>query len=141
MGIVGFIACGIPDDAEEHLEGFFPVPTSLVNDDKVYILYAHGKSMIDAGINENDMVLVRRQEEAHHGDIVVAYVEGEGNTLKRLLYKEDGPVLHPENKKMKDIPTKWATITYSREEGFHCYPDSLKKGKVKSSGEDNKRVL
>ena len=106
VGIVGSIACGIPDDAEEHLEGYFSVPASLVDDDEVYILYAHGDSMIDIGIHDKDMVLVRKQEEAHHGDIVVAYVDGIGNTLKRLQYKKDGPVLHPENKKMKDIPAK-----------------------------------
>ena len=106
VGIVGSIACGIPDNAEEHLEGYFPVPASLVDNEEMYILYAHGDSMIDIGIHDKDMVLVRKQEEAHHGDIVVAYVEGVGNTLKRLQYKKDGPVLHPENKKMKDIPAK-----------------------------------
>ena len=70
------------------------------------ILYASGESMIEAGIDDGDMVLVRKQEEARDGDIVVAYVEGEGNTLKRLLYEEDGPVLHPENKTMADIPAR-----------------------------------
>ena len=110
VGIVGTIACGIPDDAEEHLEVYFPVPASLVNDDEVYILYAHGYSMIEAGINPGDMVLVRKQEEAHYGDIVVAYVEGEGNTLKRLKKNGDVPVLHPENSKMKDMPAEGCRI-------------------------------
>ena len=106
VGIVGSIACGTPIDEVEELEGYFPVPTSIVGDDEMYILYASGKSMIDIGIQDGDMVLVRKQEEAHPGDIVVAYMEGMGNTLKRLLYKDGEPVLHPENKKMADIPAK-----------------------------------
>ena len=106
VGIVGSIACGTPVDEIEELEGTFPVPASIVGDDEMYILYASGESMIDIGIQDGDMVLIRKQEEAHHGDIVVAYVEGIGNTLKRLQYKKDGPVLHPENKTMADMPAK-----------------------------------
>ena len=106
VGIVGSIACGTPVDEVENLEGYFPVPASLVGDDEMYILYASGDSMIDIGINDGDMVLVRKQEEARDGDIVVAYVEGEGNTLKRL-FRDDGCVtLHPENKAMEDIHVK-----------------------------------
>ena len=64
--------------------------------------------MIDAGIMDGDMVLVHKQETAKEGDIVVAWLEGEGNTLKRLIHKEDGIYLHPENKKpeYQDIPVK-----------------------------------
>ena len=50
--------------------------------------------------------MLRKSPELMQELVDFAYVEGEGNTLKRLLYKEDGPVLHPENKKMKDIPAK-----------------------------------
>ena len=76
----------------------------MVGEGETYLLYASGESMIEAGIDDGDMVLVKRQEEAHEGDIVVAYVEGEGCTLKRLLYLDNKPYLHPENRKMTDIP-------------------------------------
>lgn len=108
VGIIGAIPCGIPEDAEEHLEGTVTLPLSLTGDGEVYILYANGESMIDAGIMDGDMVLVHKQETAKEGDIVVAWLEGEGNTLKRLIHKEDGIYLHPENKKpeYQDIPVK-----------------------------------
>ena len=54
VGIVGSIACGTPIDEVEELEGYFPVPTSIVGDDEMYILYASGKSMIDIGIQDGD---------------------------------------------------------------------------------------
>ena len=104
IGIIGSIACGIPTDAESRLEGYMNLPTSLVGYDEMYILYASGNSMIGAGINGGDMVLVRRQETAKDGDIIVAYVEGEGNTLKRLRYDGQQILLHPENQDLADIP-------------------------------------
>lgn len=106
VGIVGSIACGTPIDEVEELEGTFPVPLGLVDGAEMYILHASGQSMIDIGIQDGDMVLVRKQEEAHPGDIVVAYVEGVGNTLKRLLYKDGEMVLHPENREMADMPAR-----------------------------------
>ena len=62
--------------------------------------------MIGAGIDDGDMVLVRRQETANDGEIVVAWVEGEGNTLKRLRHDGDQVILHPENPKLADIPVE-----------------------------------
>lgn len=103
VGIVGSIACGLPTDAEERIEEYISLPTSLIGDGEMYILYASGESMIEAGIDDGDMVLVRKQEEARDGDIVVAYVEGEGNTLKRLFLEDGFVTLHPENKAMQDI--------------------------------------
>ena len=110
VGIVGSIACGTPLDEVEELEGTFPVPLGLVDGAEMYILHASGQSMIDIGIQDGDMVLVRKQEEAHPGDIVVAYVEGVGNTLKRLLYKDGEMVLHPENREMADMPARGCRI-------------------------------
>lgn len=70
------------------------------------MLHARGDSMTGAGIEDGDMVLIKKQEEAYPGQIVVAYVEGEGNTLK--TYKEKGgkAYLHPENPKYNDIPIR-----------------------------------
>lgn len=110
VGIVGSIACGIPEDAQEHVEGYMPVPADVVGHDQMYILYAHGDSMIGVGINDGDMVLVRCQEEARDGEIVVAWVEGEGNTLKRLQHRDGKIILHPENPEMEDILVDHAKI-------------------------------
>jgi len=106
VGVVGRVACGLPTDATEELEEYMNLPTSMVGNDETYILYASGESMIGAGIEDGDMVLVRRQETARDGDIVVAYVEGEGNTLKRLRHEGKRVLLHPENPEMDDIPAE-----------------------------------
>ena len=66
------------------------------------MLHAEGNSMIEAGISPGDLLVLRKQDSADDGEIVVALVDGE-TTLKRL-YRRDGKiVLHPENKRMKDI--------------------------------------
>ena len=66
------------------------------------MLRAFGSSMIDAGINEGDLIVLQHQDTADDGDIVVALVDGE-TTLKRFYRKDGKIVLHPENKRMKDI--------------------------------------
>ena len=88
VGVVGSISCGLPTDAEARLEEYINLPASIADSDGMYLLFASGDSMIGAGIDNGDMVLGRRQETAHDGDIVVAYVEGEGNTLKRQEHRE-----------------------------------------------------
>ncbi len=110
VGILGDIACGIPTDAQERLEGYVTLPASIVGNDEMYILYAYGDSMIGAGISAGDMVLVRKQETANDGDIVVAYVEGEGNTLKRLRHDGKQIILHPENPNLPDIPVDFLKV-------------------------------
>ena len=60
--------------------------------------------MTGAGIDDGDLVLIRKKEEANNGDIVVAFVEGEGNTLKRYRQYGKTVFLHPENPKYRDIP-------------------------------------
>ena len=79
---------------------------SIVTERDFFMLHARGDSMTGAGIEDGDMVLIKKQEEAYPGQIVVAYVEGEGNTLK--TYKEKGgkAYLHPENPKYADIPLR-----------------------------------
>ena len=106
VGVVGSISCGLPTDAEARLEQYVNLPAMIADSDRMYILYAAGDSMIGAGIDDGDMVLVRRQETANDGEIVVAWVEGEGNTLKRLRHDGDQVILHPENPKLADIPVE-----------------------------------
>lgn len=106
VGVVGSISCGLPIDAEARLEQYVNLPAMIADSDHMYLLYAAGDSMTGAGIDDGDMVLVRRQETAHDGDIVVAWVEGEGNTLKRLRHDGEQVILHPENPRLPDIPVK-----------------------------------
>lgn len=102
--VLGRVSCGLPKYAEENIEEYINLPTSIFGNGNFYILYASGDSMIEAGINDGDMVLIRVQNTADVGDIVVALIDDEV-TLKR--YYPD-PVhkrirLHPENRSMKDI--------------------------------------
>lgn len=102
---LGYVPCGPLSEEYECIDGYVRLPASFVgNAKKCFLLTASGNSMIDAGINDGDMVLVRQQEEANYNDIVVALVENEV-TLKRYRPNRDRGViiLHPENKRMKDI--------------------------------------
>ena len=100
--LIGEIACGEPMFAVENIEESFAFPETLFGRGELYMLRAFGDSMIDIGISKNDLLVIRRQEEANDGDILVALVNG-ANTLKRF-YKEKNQIrLHPENKTMDDI--------------------------------------
>ena len=104
VAIVGAVPCGPLTECEESIEGYIRLPESLIGQGKFYLLKANGDSMIDAGIDDGDLVLIRQQETADVGDIVVALVENE-NTLKRLECNERRGryYLHPENETMEDI--------------------------------------
>ena len=102
---LGYIPCGPLSEEYECIDGYVRLPASFVgNAKKCFLLTASGNSMIDVGINDGDLILVRQQEEANYNDIVVALVENEV-TLKRYRPDRDRGViiLHPENKRMKDI--------------------------------------
>lgn len=104
-GVLGPIACGIPEDVEAHVEEYVPLPVSIFGSGELYILQASGDSMINAGIDDGDLIVVRKSSEARDGDIVVALAEETGTTLKRL-YHEEGTgrvILHPENDEMEDM--------------------------------------
>ena len=100
--LVGNIACGQPSFAEENIEASYALPQSLFGDGELYLLHTHGESMVDIGIRPNDLIVIRRQNYADDGQIVVARIDGEA-TLKRLFHRDGKIVLHPENKAMKDI--------------------------------------
>ena len=101
--IIGHIAAGTPILAEENLEGTITVDSNLVkNPDKVFALKVHGDSMINAGINDGDIILVRQQPMAENGEMVAVLIDNEA-TVKRF-YKEDGKIiLKPENDNMNPI--------------------------------------
>lgn len=102
--VLGTIACGIPKFAEENIEEYVRLPVALFGKGNFFILRAYGDSMIEAGIDNGDLVLIRQQNYADEGQIVVALMEDEA-TLKRF-YPEPQKYrirLHPENSRMDDI--------------------------------------
>lgn len=102
--IVGNIVCGTPELAEENFEEYVPLPTAIFGNDGLFILRAHGDSMVEAGISSGDLVVVKKQSVAEAGDIVVALVDNE-TTLKTYYPDPENHCvrLHPENRAMKDI--------------------------------------
>lgn len=102
--VLGAVACGLPKLAEENIEEYVRLPVSLFGQGEFYILAANGDSMIGAGISDGDMVLIRRQDCADEGQIVVALIEDEA-TLKRFYPEPEAHRvrLHPENPAMDDI--------------------------------------
>jgi repressor LexA len=102
LPLVGQIAAGQPVLAEENIEEYVPVPDVAGGDEGEYVLRVAGESMRDAGILAGDYVVVRRQESAQDGDIVVAMV-GEEATVKRFFKERDHVRLQPENPEMDPI--------------------------------------
>ena len=100
--LVGQIVCGDPCLEVEHIEESFMLPRSIFGKGELIMLRAVGDSMKDAGISKGDFLVIRKQENANDGDIVVALVNG-NNTLKRLYRRNGKVILHPENKSMEDI--------------------------------------
>ena len=96
--LVGRIAAGSPILAEEDIEEIFPLPTELVGNDPVFMLRVSGDSMIDVGIFDDDLVVIRRQPDANDGDLVAALIDGEEATVKRLRRESGQVVLMPENR-------------------------------------------
>ena len=81
--LVGSIQCGSPEEEEEFVEEYVSLPVSLFGKGEFYILRAKGDSMIDAGIEEDDLIVIERNCPAKIGDIVVALDPDNQNTLKR----------------------------------------------------------
>lgn len=108
--LIGTITAGVPILAVENIEDTFSIPINFVkNNNELFMLRVHGESMIDAGILDNDLVIIEKVNTAQDGDIVAALIENEA-TLKRF-FKEDGFIrLQPENKTMKPIIVKDCAI-------------------------------
>ena len=102
--VLGTIACGIPKYAEENIEEYVRLPVALFGQGNFFILRAYGDSMVEAGIDDGDLVLIRQQSTADEGQIVVALMEDEA-TLKRFYPEPENGIirLHPENRTMEDI--------------------------------------
>lgn len=107
--IVGKVTAGEPILAYENIEEYIPLPASLVRDENSFVLQIRGDSMIGAGIMNDDYVIVRRQNYADDGDIVVALL-GDEATVKRFFYENKNVRLQPENPAMEPIITRDVTI-------------------------------
>ena len=104
LPLVGQVAAGQPILAEENIEEYVQVPQAAGGEVGEYVLRVRGDSMIDAGILEGDFVVVRPQETATDGEIIVALV-GEEATVKRYFRESDHIRLQPENTTMEPIRT------------------------------------
>lgn len=112
--VVGMVACGKPKLAIEDIQGYFPINMQYFGKGEYFLLIASGESMINVGINDGDLVLIRKQNTFENGQIAVVLTESEGGlaessaTLKRVYrdsrYKRFR--LHPENDEMEDFYAK-----------------------------------
>ncbi|MBS4539922.1 transcriptional repressor LexA [Clostridium sp. D2Q-11] len=107
--IIGKVTAGAPILATENIEDTFPLSVDFVNNDTVFMLSVTGESMKDAGILDGDYVLVKQQNTATNGDIVVALIEDEA-TIKRFYMEKDHIRLQPENQDMEPIIVRDVTI-------------------------------
>ena len=109
--VLGSVSCGVPKLAIENIEEYIRLPVALFGRGDFFILRANGNSMIEAGIDDGDLVLVREQNYADPGQIVVALMDDEA-TLKRFYPEPEKRRirLHPENSALKDIYVKECII-------------------------------
>lgn len=103
--IVGKIACGTPILAEENIESYLTISGSFLGAGEHFVLVAQGESMINVGIEDGDYVVIRKQNTANEGQIVVALIDNEEATLKRFYIdkRKKKIKLHPENDELKDM--------------------------------------
>ncbi len=109
LPLVGQVAAGQPILAEENIEEYLDVPEMIGGEDGDYVLRVRGDSMKDAGILEDDYVVVRPSDDADDGEIVVALI-GEEATVKRYFRESDHIRLQPENDAMEPIRTTEAKL-------------------------------
>ncbi|WP_221567585.1 MULTISPECIES: transcriptional repressor LexA [Bacillaceae] len=108
--VIGKVTAGQPITAIENIEEYFPLPDHMVGDDNVFALVVQGDSMIEAGIYDGDMVIVKQQPSANNGDIVVAMTEDDEATVKRFFKEKDFIRLQPENSSLEPIILNSVTI-------------------------------
>lgn len=100
--LIGMVTAGQPIFAYENYEDYYAFPAGEFRGESLFMLRVKGTSMIDANIFDGDKIIVRRQQDAADGDIVVALTE-DSATVKRIFYRDGKVVLHPENTTMSDM--------------------------------------
>jgi len=100
--LVGRVTAGLPILAIENIEEYLTLPMEMLGRDEVFCLRVQGESMIDVGIYDGDIIIVREQNDAQNGEIVVAMIEDEA-TVKRIYFEKTRVRLQPENQYMEPI--------------------------------------
>lgn len=100
--IVGSVAAGTPILAEENIEGYFPVPTTYLTNSQSFMLRIKGNSMVNAGILNNDLVLVKETSSAKDGEIIIALID-DSATCKTFYRENEYIRLQPENDSYEPI--------------------------------------
>ena len=108
--LIGTVTAGQPIFAYENYEDYYPFPTGEFKGDELFMLRVQGTSMIDAGIANGDKIIVRRQQVAENGEIVVALVE-DSATVKRFYHRDGKIILHPENEALSDMEYEEGEVT------------------------------
>ena len=109
--VIGKVTAGIPITAIENVEEFIPVPSSSAGpEDNLFVLVIDGDSMIEAGILDKDMVIVKQQSSADNGDIVVAMTDENEATVKRFFKEKTRFRLQPENATMEPLYYEYVSI-------------------------------
>ena len=109
--LVGDVAAGTGVLAAEHIEETYPLPEDFTGEGNLFMLRVRGDSMIEAGILDRDYVVVRQQDTADNGDIVVAGIPGEEATVKTLLRRRNKVVLRPENPALSEMVFEPGEVT------------------------------
>ncbi len=109
--LVGDVAAGTGVLAAEHIEETYPLPEDFTGEGSLFMLRVRGDSMIDAGILDRDYVVVRQQETADNGDVVVAGIPGEEATVKTFLTRRNKIVLRPENPNLDEMVFEPGDVT------------------------------
>ncbi|PKR78707.1 repressor LexA [Halalkalibacillus sediminis] len=109
--LIGKVTAGEPITAFENVEEYLPIPNTIsATEEDIFVLTVQGESMIEAGIHDQDLVIVRKQATANNGEIVVAMTEEDEATVKRFFKDEDRYRLEPENSTMEPIFLDRVTI-------------------------------
>ncbi|WP_018752852.1 transcriptional repressor LexA [Paenibacillus sanguinis] len=108
--VVGKVTAGMPITATENIEDYFPLPEHYAGGAEIFMLAVVGDSMIEAGIHSGDYVIVRQQQTANNGEIVVAMTEEDEATVKTFYKEKDHIRLQPENSSMEPLRLKHVTI-------------------------------
>jgi repressor LexA len=101
--LIGDVAAGTGVLAAENIEETVPLPQDFTGDGQLFMLRVRGDSMIDAGILDRDYVVVRRQDTADNGDVVVAGIPGDEATVKTFMRRRGRIVLRPENAHLEEM--------------------------------------
>lgn len=113
LPLVGAVAAGTPTLAVENIQEMIALPASLLHGaqaDEAFMLRISGESMIGAGIEDGDLIVVHRGLKAENGDIVVARVGEDSATVKRIFFERDQIRLQPENPVMEPIYASYSDV-------------------------------